>query len=99
MSAMAVPVISRNAATMSSLMKQKPVSSLVLTVPRNARLNSAVFTITVLPASLVLNDGVSDGIKFSLGPMNPNPSNSLPPRWILNNDCKELAVTGVIGLK
>lgn len=65
MSAMAEPVISRNAATMSSLMKQKPVSSLALTVPRNARLNSAVFTITVLPANLVLNDDVSLGIIFS----------------------------------
>jgi len=71
MSAMAVPVISRNAATMSSLTKQKPVSSLALTVPRNARLNSAVFTMTVLPANLVLNDDVSGGIVSSASGLEP----------------------------
>lgn len=41
---------------MSSLTKQKPVSSSSLMVPRKARLNSAVLTMTFFPASFDLNE-------------------------------------------
>jgi hypothetical protein len=59
MLAIALPVISRKAVTMSSLRKQNPVSSEAATVPGKARLKRETFTITRLPASLALNEGES----------------------------------------
>lgn len=52
-----LPVDSRRAPTISSLRKQKPVSSAVMTVPAKARLKSEILMITRFPASLALNEG------------------------------------------
>lgn len=66
MAAMAVPVVSRRAATMASLSKQKPVSSTAMMVPEKARLKREIFTITDFPAKVVLNaDGLDGDRVFS----------------------------------
>ena len=61
MAAMAVPVVSRRAAIMASLAKQKPVSSTARMVPENARLNREIFTITDFPVRVALNADGLDG--------------------------------------
>jgi hypothetical protein len=61
MTAMAVPVVSRKAAIMASLTKQKPVSSTARMVPEKARLKREIFTITDFPASDVLKADGLDG--------------------------------------
>lgn len=67
MAAMAVPVVSRRAATMASLSRQKPVSSTAIMVPEKARLKREIFTITDFPASVVLKaDGLDGNRVFSL---------------------------------
>ncbi len=53
---MRLPVDSRSAATMSSLSRQKPVSSVAEMTPANALLNSEIFRMTRFPTSLVLNE-------------------------------------------
>lgn len=57
---MALPVISRMAAIMSSLMNENPISSVAAIVPRNALLNRDTFTITNRPASFALYDDEPD---------------------------------------
>jgi len=63
MPAMALPVVSRSAAIISSLTKQKPVSSVAVIAPRNARLNNETFTTTIRPTSLALYE---DGSGFDM---------------------------------
>jgi hypothetical protein len=53
-------VISRNAAFISSLTRQKPVSSAAVIVPEKARVNNETLTITVLFTSFSLNEGPPD---------------------------------------
>ena len=65
MAAMALPVVSRRAAIMASLTKQKPVSSTEMMLPEKARLKRESFTITVFPASDVLKTDGLDGSKDS----------------------------------
>jgi len=57
MLAMAPPVISRRAAVISALSKQKPVSSAAMIVPGKARLNKATLMITFRLTSFSLNEG------------------------------------------
>ncbi len=64
---MALPVVSRKAAIMASLTKQKPVSSTAMMVPEKARLKREIFTITDFPVNVVLKaDGLDGGRIFSL---------------------------------
>jgi len=55
MPTMAVPVTSRSAEVIVSLRKQKPVSSVPVIVPENARLNKDSLTITDLPTNFVFS--------------------------------------------
>ena len=73
MLAMALPVVSRRAAIMASLTKQKPVSSTAMMVPEKARLNREIFTITDFPASIALNADGLDGNRLSLLPVECGP--------------------------
>ena len=64
---MALPVVSRKAAIIASLTKQKPVSSTAMMVPEKARLKREIFTITDFPVNVVLKaDGLDGGKVFSL---------------------------------
>lgn len=67
MLAIRLPVDSRRAPAISSLRKQKPVSSVAAIIPEKARLNSEIFTITRLPTSLALNEGGPDRDIISAG--------------------------------
>jgi len=92
MLAIRLPVDSRRAPTISSLRKQKPVSSAAVTVPAKARLKSETFMITRLPVSLALNEG---------GPGSDIIGNrsltSLPRPGGSNNTASASCVTRVIG--
>lgn len=85
---MRLPVASRKAPIISSLMKQKPVSSAEVMVPRKARLNSETLTITTLPGSLALNEA---GAGCDIFPSRVRPGAGL------NNCIRGFGVTGVIG--
>lgn len=66
MAAMALPVVSRRAAIMASLLRQKPVSSTATMVPEKARLKREIFTMTDFPVNVVLKvDGLYGGTIFS----------------------------------
>src|SRR5579859_2906292 len=66
MLAMAPPVTSRNAAIISSLARQNPISSAAVIVPAKARVNNDTFTITFRLISLSRNDGAPDCCIMSL---------------------------------
>jgi len=92
MLAMAPPVTSRNAAIISSLARQNPISSAAVIVPAKARVNSDTFTITFRLISLSRNDGAPDCcIRF---PADLLLDCNLAPR--LGNNSYSLRVTGVI---
>jgi hypothetical protein len=90
MLAMALPVVSRRAAIIASLSKQKPVSSTAMMVPEKARLKSEIFTITDFPVNVVLKaDGLDGGKVFSLQVV-------CGCRCESNKTVADLAITGVI---
>jgi len=91
MSAMALPVISRMAAIMSSLTNEKPVSSVAAIAPRKARLNKDTFKTTVRPTSLALYgdesgfDMIGEGDIFPDSEILPEAGTRLQPTTVFDN--------------
>ena len=90
---MALPVSSRNAPTISLLIKQKPVSSIALMVPENARVNNETLTITVLFTKFSLKVG-----RLGCDTVSPGTGDRLRRADQVDKACSVLAVTGVIGV-